>query len=167
MNRERTGGPCAVVRWLSRKGYSLSSLVITQSPLPDILDQLATSPVLIEKLSINSNRSLWTVVLVYRNAISKCKCLGRWLLISPWATAEVPAVDTYPTAVPKQRQSGFDKKPLGIHGQWKSELRILTYPWKWVTCCTREWLQWRELAPGKRLCFCKAQKHKAKQCIVY
>lgn len=34
-------------------------------------------------------------------------------------------------------------------------------------CCTREWLQWKKLAPGRRLCFYKAQKHKAKQCIVY
>lgn len=39
----------------------------------------------------------------------------------------------HPRAVPKQGQSGFDKKPLGIHGQWKSKLRILTYPWKEVT----------------------------------
>lgn len=118
------------MRWLSRGRYSLPSLVITQSPLPDIPDQLATSPVLIEKLSITSNRSLWPVVLAYKKAISKYKYLGRWLLISPRATAEVPGADTYPRAVPKQGQSGFDTKPLGIHGQWKSELRIFAYPWK-------------------------------------
>lgn len=72
-----------MVRWLSRERYALPSLVITQSPLPDVPDQLATSPVLIEKLSINNNRSLWTVVLVYKKAISKYKYLDRWLLISP------------------------------------------------------------------------------------
>lgn len=126
ISRKRVGGgrgPCTVVRWLKPFHHA--------APLPDELDRLATPLLLIEKLSVNSDRSLWPVVLPYKNAISRFNYLGIWVN-GCWSDLEqdqkCQLADTYPRGVPRRGQSGFNKKARVSMGSG-----ILTQPCKSVT----------------------------------